>query len=417
MPFDAASYIIGKNAGGGSSVQVDALDVTANGTYTAESGHAYNLVTVNVSGGGSASDNDVRFLDYDGSVVYSYSASDFAALTAMPDNPTHEGLTSQGWNWSLADAKSYVADYGMLDIGQMYITDDGKTRLYIRIATTGRMDVPVYFSQTVANGVTINWGDGSADETFAGTGNITSAHHVYANIGNYVITLDPAEGCTLGLGTGQSNTCVMGSYSDMKVYANMLQSVYGGAAIHLAGNAFQNCSSLTSITIPNTATSIASSLFSGCSLLARITIPNTVTSIGSSVFQSCFSLTKIIFPNSITKIFSNVCDGCILLTSITLPNTVTSIASSAFQSCFSLTRMTFPNTVTSIASKVFASSYSMAEYYMLPETPPTIQSDSLYVPADCKIYVPYSADHSILNAYKTATNWSNYASYMEEMPE
>ena len=87
-------------------------------------------------GGGSATD-DVVFYDYDGSVAASYSSSDFANLTAMPANPSHTGLIAQGWNWSLANAKAYVAKYGKLNIGQMYITDDGKTRGRIG----GRLDV------------------------------------------------------------------------------------------------------------------------------------------------------------------------------------------------------------------------------------------------------------------------------------
>ena len=53
----------------------------------------------------------VRFFDYDGTVLHEYDADDFLALSAMPANPTHTGLTSQGWNWSLADAQDYVEDY------------------------------------------------------------------------------------------------------------------------------------------------------------------------------------------------------------------------------------------------------------------------------------------------------------------
>lgn len=77
---------------------------------------------------------DVNFIDYDGTVLYSYSASEALNLTHLPDNPTHEGLTSQGWNWTLADIQSYVSKYGALNIGQMYITDDGATRLYIYVS-------------------------------------------------------------------------------------------------------------------------------------------------------------------------------------------------------------------------------------------------------------------------------------------
>ena len=125
------------------------------------------------TGGGSAtaSKSSVNFYDYDGTLLHSYSKDEFLALSALPDLPTREGLTCQGWNYTLAKAKEYVTSYDILDIGATYITDDGKTRLYIKIAANGRMNVPLYFSQTVANGVTIDWGDGSATQTLTGTGN------------------------------------------------------------------------------------------------------------------------------------------------------------------------------------------------------------------------------------------------------
>ena len=77
-----------------------------------------------------------------------------------------------------------------------------------------------------------------------------------------------------------------------------------------------------------------------------------------------------------------------------------------------------PSTVTSIGTSAFGACHSVAEYHFLSTTPPTLASNSFTsILADCKIYVPYSADHSILEAYQTATNWSTYASYMvEESP-
>ena len=64
--MDILSYMTGKQSGGGNS------------------------------GGGGMPHNDVNFFDYDGTIVASYSASDFLALTEMPSNPTHDGLVSQG---------------------------------------------------------------------------------------------------------------------------------------------------------------------------------------------------------------------------------------------------------------------------------------------------------------------------------
>ena len=70
------------------------------------------------------------------------------------------------------------------------------------------MTVPLYFSQTVSNGVTIDWGDGTATRTLSGTGNKNTSH-TYAEIGNYVISLEVTNG-TLGLGYNSSSYCIMG---------------------------------------------------------------------------------------------------------------------------------------------------------------------------------------------------------------
>ncbi|MBO7275414.1 MAG: hypothetical protein J6V15_03465, partial [Clostridia bacterium] len=101
-------------SGGGTPTPPPVLiekSVTQNGTYSAEEDDAdgYSAVTVNVpTGGESQPVNDVNFRDYDGTIVASYSAADFAELAALPENPTHDGLTAQGWNWALSDAKTYV---------------------------------------------------------------------------------------------------------------------------------------------------------------------------------------------------------------------------------------------------------------------------------------------------------------------
>ena len=181
-------------------------------------------IRVRITGGGDTPEaplSDVNFYDYDGKRVASYTAADFAALDAMPANPSHQGLTAQGWNWSLSDAKAYVAKYGRLIIGQQYITDDGKTRLYINIATKGRMSPSIYWTQTAANGVIINWGDGSAEETVAGTGD-KSLSHTYALPGEYVIILEVSDGnAELG---NSNNISVLGDNSNAnKIYLNMLK--------------------------------------------------------------------------------------------------------------------------------------------------------------------------------------------------
>ena len=97
--------------------------------------------------------------------------------------------------------------------------------------------------------------------------------------------------------------------------------------------AFDQCSGLTSVTIPNSVTSIGDYAFDGCTGLTSVTIPNSVTSIGDDAFRSCRGLTSVTIPNSVTSIGNFVFQYCSGLTSVTIPNSVTSIGYAAFESC------------------------------------------------------------------------------------
>ena len=105
----------------------------------------------------------------------------------------------------------------------------------------------------------------------------------------------------------------------------------------IGNNAFDGCTSLTSIEIPSSVTSIGSSAFDGCTSLTSVVIPSSVTSIGDRVFSSCTSLASIEIPSSVTSIDSSTFYGCTSLASIEIPSSVTSIGDGAFSSCTSLT--------------------------------------------------------------------------------
>ena len=310
------------------------------------------LVTATGGGGGgtSASPSDVNFYDYDGTLLYSYTIAEANLLTEMPQPPTHDGLTFQGWNYSIEEVQSTTR---RMDVGATYITSDGKTRLYISVPANSepglpppRNQVPLYFRQNVANGVTIDWGDGSPAETLSGTG-VVNTTHTYETAGDFVISLNSADGCELELGTGSSSNCVMGATGNNgRVYSNMLKRVeVGSSVISVEDYAFNNCYSLSSVVIPDG-----------------------VTSIGSSAFYNCCSLSSVVIPDS----------------------------------------------VTSIGARVFSNCYGVKEYHCKPLTPPTLSNTSAFsgIPSDCIIYVPVGS----LEAYKTAKNWSTYASYMQEEP-
>ena len=121
--------------------------------------------------------------------------------------------------------------------------------------------------------------------------------------------------------------------------------------------AFSDCSSLTSIEIPDSVTSIKEFAFSDCSSLTSIEIPDSVTSIGTHgygcSFSGCSRLTSIVIPDGVTSIRYSTFSGCSSLTSIEIPDSVTSIEVSAFSGCSSLTSIEIPDSVTSIEEYAF----------------------------------------------------------------
>ena len=173
--------------------------------------------------------------------------------------------------------------------------------------------------------------------------------------------------------------------------------------------AFSGCSSLTSVNIPDSVTTIGNDAFSSCRSLTSVTIPDSVTNIGIHAFYHCSSLTSITIPDSVTTIGNYAFDGCSRLTSITIGNSVTSIGKYAFYDCSSLTSITIPDSVTSIGSSAFEDCSSLTSVYCKATTPPAGEIDMFYNNASGRtIYVPTES----VDAYKSASYWSNYKNYI-----
>lgn len=310
----------------------------AGGTVDAGDGFAdfaADIATI-PEGGGGVTASDVNFYDYNGTLVASYTFAEAASLNALPTTPTHTGLTFQEWNYTLAQVNAVTLK---TDVGATYTTDDGKTRLYITINSALHVTVPLYFSQTVANGVTIDWGDNSATQTLSGTGDKNTSH-AYAAAGDYVITLDVAVGCAAGLGATATNG-IFGAYGNGNgtIYTYMLKKVEIGARV----------------------TTINNRCFSGCIKLSIVVLPNSITTFGTYSFLTNKSLKCVILPSGISSIPQGAFAESIKLSRVSIPLSVTSIADYSFIYSYSLQNIYLPSSVSSIGNNTFNNCYSLVE--------------------------------------------------------
>lgn len=133
-----------------------------------------------------------------------------------------------------------------------------------------------------------------------------------------------------------------------------IPSRYQGKPVTMIDHAAFFNSVVTSVTIPDSVTSIGDNAFGFCSQLTNISIPNSVTDIGFSAFAHCTSLKSITLPSSLSSISEALFSGCSQLTTIQIPDSVPSIQSCAFYHCRNLETIRIPVSVTLIETDAFA---------------------------------------------------------------
>ena len=131
----------------------------------------------------------------------------------------------------------------------------------------------------------------------------------------------------------------------------------------IGDSAFENCSSLESVTFPDSVTSIGANAFYGCSDLESVTFPGSVTSIGEWAFYGCSSLESVMLPGSVTSIGQYAFYGCSGLTSVEFPDSLISIGDSAFYGCSSLSSAYFNGESPTIGAAVFSGTASEFKIY------------------------------------------------------
>lgn len=296
---------------------------TAGGTVgdTGLAGLATEIATIPSGGGATVKEKDINFYDYDGTLVDSWTLAELPNKTTLPANPSHTGLTAQGWNWTLADLKTENAK---MNVGQMYIPTDGKTHLFVEVDADHLMpNLAIGLNGTAI----VDWGDGTATTTLTGSNINTgqSSYHTYASAGSYEVTIEIPEGsegkirgngnyvCFLWKGDA-TQTVTQGDAKNLS-YAAQLKHLRIGAGMSLAslnslgcllditlplsmsidnnGYTFRECRNLKFVTIPSSATRIADTAFEHCFSLTSVSIPPSVTSIGEETFDYCYSLSVV----------------------------------------------------------------------------------------------------------------------------
>lgn len=211
--------------------------------------------------------------------------------------------------------------------------------------------------------------------------------------------------------TGESTVEVIASQSSKVVYSGDVvipSAVTDGESEYVVtaiGNmAFQDCSGLTSVSIPSGVTHIGRISFGGCSSLASVSIPSSVTHIGSSAFEDCISLETIELPEGLETIEGGLCYGCEKLEGIIIPDGVTSIGGYAFRFCRRLRKVSIPANVKEIGYGAFTDAWLDA--VVMEGTTPPIQYDAF--DSGSELYVQKGAKEAYV-----AEGWDNFDVILE----
>ena len=298
-----------------------------------------------------------------------------------------DGIFYRVLNKSSVEVRSKMESHGTAInyyIGEISIPNKviaGNEFNVIRIGEYAFVGCSNLTSVTIPNSVT-NISKG----TFTGCSSLTSislpfvgdrAHapnDTYQYPFGYIFGADGHEG---EIATPQYNPSTSSTTIATYFIPTSLKEVIITGSEHITKGAFVNCNNLTSVTIPNSVTSIGQEAFAGCCSLTSITIPNSVTSIGQKAFEGCRGLASVNFGNSVSSIGYGAFSDCTGLTTVAIPNSVTSIGSSAFSYCSGLTLVTISNSMTSISSNAFNGCSSLTSI-TIPESVTSIGDQAFH---------------------------------------
>ena len=387
-------------------------------------------------------ESDINFWDYDGTLLYSWTLAELATKTELPPLPSHDGLVCQGWNWTLQDIKDAGRE---LDIGALYITDDGKTRIYVDVDTETWDDFVLNYWQGTKSGTTVDWGDGTTPEAINDWSWIEH-RHVYASSGSYVITMSVKEGATMELGNGSNGRMLIANGETDLGRCSMLAKVEIGERMpNVTESAFYGAVRLKSISVPagvlfepyrtferavniRAVTAAFSSAiiqtFYDCYNLRAIATPKGTMQIGeyviahAAVRQVNFDMTAANQAQALERVHIKAVNGqvgdfssCRSLLEVTIPADATTFVAAAFQGDNVLRRVTCLGNIASIPAQVFQRCYPLRFVDFTHCTAvPTLANVNAFNQTHPQLEIRVPA--SLADAWKAATNWSSLADHI-----
>lgn len=175
-------------------------------------------------------------------------------------------------------------------------------------------------------------------------------------------------------------------------------------ATSITDSVFSRCPELTTVTMSDSITSVDNSVFSRCPKLTNIKLSNNLETIGNGMFYNCSSLTNVEIPNSVKTIGNGMFEGSTPIPSIIIPDSVTTIGDSMFYKNRTIWNVTIGSGITSIGNSMFYDNFQHKTVTIRATTPPTIKSGT-FANTPQTFIVPAAS----VEAYKSATNWSQYA--------